>query len=118
MTWLKESDDFAVDCRALSDAAYRTHDEALLWVMRHLTGGRIPKRQLRWLAATKNPQKAAAELLAGGFWKDHGEEYEVIHGMEDQIEPEVLAKRKADAAERQRRKRRKDAGLLDEGDVT
>ena len=111
MTWLKLPDDFDDSADDLTDAAYRTHVNALLYVMRRETGPRFPKRKLRLFAGTSDPDAAVPELLACAFWKDHGDEYEVVHGMEHQPEPEVLAKRRADDAERQRRKRRVDAGL-------
>src|SRR5215207_6648196 len=111
--WLKKSDDFSEECAHLSDAAYRTHDEALLWVMRREIGPRFPKRELKRLAETKtgNPDAAARELVARGFWLDHGTEYEVVHHMEHQPEPEVLTRRREMEAERQRRARLKKAGL-------
>lgn len=118
MSWLKKSDDFAVDCVDLSDAAYRTHDEALLYVMQHETGGRFRKRALYWFAGTADPESAAAELVAAGFWKDHGSEFEVVHHIEHQPEPDVLASRRARNAARVRKHRRKKAGLDSEPDVT
>ena len=118
MTWLKLPDDFDDSCDELSDAAYRTHVNGLLYVMRRETGGRFPKRKLRLFAGTTDPDAAVLELLACGFWLDNTEDYEVAHGMEHQPEPEVLAKRRADAADRQRRKRRRDAGLPEDPDVT
>jgi hypothetical protein len=117
MSWLKKSDDFAVECASLSDAAYRTHDEGLLWVMHRETGGRFPKQELRRFAETADPDAAVAELLACGFWLDHGYEYEVVHHMEHQPEPDVLAKRRAANADRNRRWRRRNAGFPAEDDA-
>ncbi len=44
--WLKLSDDFGVDCArvGLSDAAFRTHTEALLWIMSRENGPMIDSR--------------------------------------------------------------------------
>ena len=113
MVWVKKSDDFSDECAAvsLSDAAYRTHDEGLLWVMRRETGARFPKRELRRFAETADPETAVRELIDCGFWRDHGDSYEVVHHMQHQVEPEVIAARRANDAERQRRVRRKLAGL-------
>jgi hypothetical protein len=110
---LKKSDDFADDCAraGLSDAAYRTHDEGLLWVMRRETGGWLDRLDLRRFAETRDPDAAVAELVAAGFWQPSGDGWLVIHGMEHQPELEVLAARRKAAAERQRRKRAKAAGL-------
>jgi hypothetical protein len=114
MSWLKKSDDFAIDCRDLSDAAYRTHDEGLLWAMHRLNRGRFAKRELYRFAETMDPDKAAAELVEAGLWKDLGDSYEIVHCMPDQEEPDVLTKRRADTAERTRKWRRKAAGLPEE----
>ena len=98
----------------LSDAAYRTHDEALLWVMRREVGPRFPKHELRRFAETSDPETAARELVACGFWIDHdGDGFEVLHHMEHQVEPEVIARRREMDAERQRKARLKKAGLAD-----
>jgi hypothetical protein len=111
VSWLKKSDDFGRDCRDLSDAAYRLHDEGLLWVMYRENGGRFPKRELYWFAGTLDPDKAVAELLACGFWLDLVTDYEIKHHMEHQTEPEVMRKRRENDAKRQRARRRKAVGL-------
>jgi hypothetical protein len=118
MTWLKKSDEFSDECRNLSDAAYRTHDEGLLWVMRRENGGRFPKRELHRFAETLDPDKAAAELVAAGFWRDHGREFEIVHHMHHQVEIAVLIKRRENTAERTRRWRRREAGFAPEDDGT
>jgi len=69
VTWLKLSDDFHDQCAALSDAAYRTHVEALGWVMRRETGGSLSRRDVLRCIETEDPDAAIEELLAGGFWK-------------------------------------------------
>lgn len=114
MVWLLLSDDFAEDVARveLSDAAFRTHVEGLLWTMRRLTDGRIGPRELRRLAETEDPQAAVRELVAAGFWTglpDGG--FQIQHAMEHQPEAEVVETRRRQNAERQARHRRKKAGL-------
>ncbi|MET0966270.1 MAG: hypothetical protein ABWZ02_07745 [Nakamurella sp.] len=113
MTWAKLSDDFPDDCaRAdLSDAAFRTHAEGLCWAMRKEDGGRIRHLDLRRLAETADPGTAAVELVAKGFWSAAPGGWQIEHHMEYQPEPDLLVAKRSNNAARQRRKRRKDAGL-------
>ena len=66
MTWLKLPDDFDDRCDDLSDAAYRTHVNALLYVMRRELGSRFPKRMLRRIAQTADPGVAVTSWLHAG----------------------------------------------------
>jgi hypothetical protein len=103
MGWLQLSDDFPDECGNLSDAAFRTHVEGLVWAMRRENGGRFPKRELFRFAEVIDPDKAGVELVAAGWWLDLDEDYRILHQMNYQTEPAVLAKRRADTAERTRR---------------
>ena len=118
MTWLKLSDDFADDCAAhsLTDAAVRTHLEGLLWCMRRGTGGELSDIHIRRCVETADPTTAIAELLAVGFWQRADGGYRILHGMDVQIEPDVLEQRRKNERERQRRKRREDARLAAEAE--
>jgi hypothetical protein len=111
LTWLKTSDDYPDQCADLSDAAYRTHHEALSWVMRRENGGRIPYREVRRFAESTAAHTAVQELVEQGFWHDDGTAYIVRHHMEHQPEPELIRKRREMAAERQRKARLKKAGI-------
>lgn len=113
MTWLKLGDEFADQCGrvGLSDAAVRTHVEGLLWTMRRETAGRIGATEVRRFAETEKPAAAIAELLAVGFWEQINGGYLIRHHMEHQPEPDLIEKRRENAAERQRRKRRRAAGM-------
>lgn len=111
MTWTKLSDDFGDQCAALSDAAFRTHVEGLLWTMRRETGGQISARDLRRFAETHDPDVAAAELVAVGWWKPEPNGWRIAHHMEHQPEPDLIARRRELDAGRQRRHRRRKAGL-------
>lgn len=113
--WLKLSDDFGVDCArvGLSDAAFRTHTEALLWIMSRENGPMIDSRDLRRFAETAEPARAVAELVEAGYWEPVGDRWHVLHQMKHQPEPDLIAKRREDTAERKRRQRRKQARLDD-----
>lgn len=119
--WLKLSDDFADDAAraGLSDAAFRTHIEALLWIMRREGKPVLDRRDLRRALESPQAEGAVSELLAAGWWqrRDDGRVH-VLHGMDHQPEPEVIARRREAATERQRRKRLKAVGIdPDTGEV-
>jgi hypothetical protein len=111
MTWLKLSDDFDDDCARtdLSDAAFRTHVQGLLYAMRRETGGWLDDRSVRRFPDTKDPEAAIAELVASGFWARGDGGYQVIHQMEWQPTPEDLAARREADAARQAKARTKRA---------
>ena len=111
MTWTKLSDSFGDELAGLSDAAFRTHVEGLLWTMRRETDGHLGEREVRRFAETAEPGAAVQELLDHGLWAHKPGGYVVLHHLEHQPEREVMAARRATAADRQARKRRKDAGL-------
>lgn len=113
MTWAKLSDDYPVQTAPLSDAAFRTHTEALCWTMLRETGGRISDREVQRFAETQDPEKAVEELVRRAFWKVDGGGYLIVHHMEHQPEPDLIAKRRQNGAERARKHRRKLAGLGD-----
>ena len=113
MTWTKLSDDFGDDCAraGLSDAAFRLHVEGLLWAMRRENGGHVDLRDIARFADASDPTAAVVELVAAGFWQRDGKDCRIVHHMEHQPEPEVLAARRKKTAERLRRHRRERAGL-------
>lgn len=116
MTWLKLSDDFADDLAriGLSDAAFRAHVEGLLWSMRRETGGELDRIAVRRCIEVADPDAAIQELVDAGLWaRLPGGGFQVVHGMDVQVEPDVMAKRREANAERQRRKRRKAVGIPD-----
>jgi hypothetical protein len=111
VTWTKISDDFAEQCADLSDAAFRTHVEGLIWSMKRETGGMIPMGDVKRFAESEHRHEAVAELVQLGYWTQLDNGYRIEHHMEHQVEPEVIAARRVNNAERQRRARRKAAGL-------
>jgi hypothetical protein len=114
MSWTKLSDDFGDHCAGLSDAAFRTHVEALVWTMRRETGGYINARDVRRFGESVHVDMAVTELVNCGWWSIENDGYRVNHHMEHQPEPDVIAARRHLAAERQRRKRRKAAGVTED----
>ncbi|MBD3946473.1 hypothetical protein [Nocardioides ganghwensis] len=100
MTWAKLSDDFGDACADLSDAAFRTHVEGLLWAMRRETGGDLSPRDIRRFVETADPASAIAELVAAGFWQETQTGWRITHAMGDQPTPDEIRARKAQAAAR------------------
>jgi hypothetical protein len=96
MVWVKLSDDFPIKPAELkvSDASFRTHVEGLCWVMKQENAGLVSESALKRLAETENPQQAVQELVDKGLWKRIEGGYQILHHMELQIEPEVLAIRR------------------------
>lgn len=113
MTWLKLSDSFGDECAdaELSDAAFRTHVEGLLWTMRRESGGRLTARDVKRFAETNCPDVAVVELIRAGFWTETASGHAVVHHMDQQAEPKILAQRRKLAADRQRGVRRRKARL-------
>jgi hypothetical protein len=82
VTWAKfgcEFDD-EVASAGLSDAAHRTHSEAIKWLYRvERTDMRIPKRMLRHIAFSTDYERAIRDLIAAKFWRERGDAYQVLH---------------------------------------
>jgi len=113
--WLKLTDDFPARCAAagLSDAAVRTHIDALCSIMAREKGPVLTARELRRFLESEDTDRAVAELLAAGWWVREGSDgtVRVVENMADQPEPEVIAKRREATADRKRRERLRRAGL-------
>lgn len=105
MVWTKLNDRYGDDCAPLSDAAFRTHTEALNWTMRRETEGRITTRDLRRFAETADPDAAVAYLVEIGWWVGHesGDGWQVIKDMDYQRTKEQIGADRAATADRQRR---------------
>jgi len=116
MVWTKLSDDFGDECakQGLSDAAFRTHVEGLLWTMRRETDGRIPEKDLKRFAESDQAADGLVEVLEKGLWRTTSDGYEIVHHMEHQTTSDVLRKRREANSVRQQRRRRKAVGLPDE----
>jgi hypothetical protein len=87
MTWLKLSDDFADKCADLSDAAFRTHTEGLIWTMRRENGGRLSYRDARRALESLNADDAIKELVACGYWTAESWGWQIRDHMESPAHP-------------------------------
>ncbi|HEY1319560.1 MAG TPA: hypothetical protein VGF32_04905 [Streptosporangiaceae bacterium] len=82
MTWTKTGSEFSDECAAaaISDSAYRTHHEAIGWLYQiEDTTLRIRKGLIRRFAGSDLWESAAKELADAGFWRDHGDAWEILH---------------------------------------
>src|SRR5918998_2982553 len=73
MTWCKFGTEFFDDLAnaGLSDAAVRTHAEAISWIYRvEQTDLRIPKHLVRRFAGSEAWEVAVKDLVAAEFWRD------------------------------------------------
>jgi hypothetical protein len=85
MTWAKYGTEFSDECAeaGLSDAAYRTHAEAIEWLYRvEQPSLRIPKGIVRRFAGSPHYERAIRELVAAGFWEDRGDCWALVHHSE------------------------------------
>lgn len=111
MTWCKLGDEWPDAARDLSDAAYRTHTEALCWSARRLLDLIITKRDIPRFAETGDPESAVAELVRTGWWQEIPEGYYIgVRFAEWQLESTVVQARRDSNAIRQRRHRLHKAG--------
>lgn len=112
MSWTKLGDEFADDADrlGLTDAAVRTHVDALMWSNRRLLDLRIPKRDLARFAFSPDAEAAAKDLEAAGWWLDEGETWLLAYHPEWQQTREQVEAQRADMRERQERSRRHRAG--------
>ncbi|HLM22218.1 MAG TPA: hypothetical protein VK390_11930 [Propionibacteriaceae bacterium] len=109
MTWTKLGTEFFDDCAeaVLSDAAVRTHAEAIGYLYGQenfdLT---LKKSTMRRWAGSDCPEEAALELVAAGMWTDGKAEWTVVHHA-DVIRQSLTAqlKKREDDKARARKKR-------------
>lgn len=118
MVWLKLSDDFTdrLARTGVSDAAFRTHIEALSWTMRYESGGAIDEIDIKRFADSEQAPAAIQELVDKDIWRkeereDSGQKrhrFRLMMGMEDQPTPEQIETRRAGNSFRQHQKRERD----------
>ncbi len=75
MTWTKLEEEWPDAAREMTDAAFRTHVEALCWSNRRGLDLHIPKRDLKRFAETDDPETAVKNLIAAGWWQDCGDKW-------------------------------------------
>lgn len=85
-TWFKFYNDLVDDPRfvALSDAAWTLHIHGMAYCSKNLTDGVIPRGMIRRLCGTKDPMKAAKELVAAGMWAEDDDGWEVVDYLKGQ----------------------------------
>jgi hypothetical protein len=105
MTWTKLGDEFAHDARRLSDAAVRTHLDAVIWSNLHGLDLLVPVADLPRLAYSPEAGAAASELTAAGWWEDRGDHWYLAYRAEWQPTHEQVRERRERDAERKRRAR-------------
>jgi hypothetical protein len=100
MTYAKFGSEFPdyLAADGLSDAAFRTHAEAIMWVY-HVEAWdlRVPKHMLRRIAASIDWETAVKDLTAAGYWADDGDAWMIRHHG-----TVILASLAAQAAKRER----------------
>lgn len=115
MTWRKTGTEFDDECAnvGLSDAAYRTHLEAIGFIYKiENVECRFAKSALRRFATSERTSEAIKELLDHGFWCEHPNHYEIRHHS-DVIRDSLAAqqsKRDRDRKAQQNRRARQDKG--------
>jgi hypothetical protein len=109
MSWTKLGDEFPPAAADLSDAAYRTHTEALCWSSWRLLDLRIPKRDLLRFANTTDPEQATKELVTADWWEDRGDHWWIgVRWPEwQQSREQVEDKRAKWSADKERQRRHK-----------
>lgn len=111
MTWTKLGEEWPDAARELSDAAFRTHVEALCWSNRRGLDLTIPKRDLKRFAETDDPDTAVKNLVTASWWQDCGDSWFIgVQFADWQIEASVVAKRREQSALTTRRSRLHQAG--------
>jgi hypothetical protein len=110
MSWTKLGDEFLPAAADLSDAAYRTHTEALSWSSWRLLDLRIPKRDLLRFANTDDPERAAKELVEADWWEDNGDHWWIgVRWPEwQQTRTQVQDKRAKWSADKDRQRKHRD----------
>ena len=96
MTWTKTGSEFPDDAYnvELSDAAYRTHHEAITYLYKiERTDCFIRTDEVRRFAGSPHAEMAVTELVNLGWWRIQGQGYEVAHHA-DVIRRSIVAQQK------------------------
>ena len=112
MTWTKLGDEFSDDCAnaGLSDAAYRTHVEAIGWLYRvERMDLHIPKHLLRRFVGSEDWEDAVRDLVALDWWRNRDGHYQLVR-HEDVVRQSLAAQQSKRSRDKkaQADKRRRD----------
>lgn len=114
MSWTKLGDEFGDVTASLSDAAVRTHIDALNYSNRLLLDLIVPKKALIRFANSDSRDAAAYELTAAGWWEDRGPEWFIgCRFPEWQQESAEVIRRRGQMRDAQTRRRRHARGEHD-----
>lgn len=122
MTWTKLGSEFFPECmhHGLSDAATRTHAEAIAYLYEvEEMSCTIPKRLVRTFAGSESFGDAIEVLVALEWWKDRGGKWEILHHA-DVIRQSIAAQiKQRDRTKRSSRSyRERHAGESEDGNST
>ena len=124
MTWTKLPTSYSDDLASagLTDAAYRTHTEAIQWLYHcEIRTGRIPKHIVRRFASSPDYEQAIKDLLALGYWADDVDTYTLIQHaavIAESLEAQESRKASNKRAQQAYRDKRKPVSADDDADVS
>lgn len=124
MTWAKFGSEFSDHCAeaGLSDAAFRTHVEALMYCYANEKADLTIHRHLvrRWAGSERYPD-AITELVQRGFWEAVGDDWRILHHgdvFRQSLAYQVNERERAKNAMRKRRAQAAEADPTVTPDVT
>jgi hypothetical protein len=124
MTWTKLPTSYSDDLASagLTDAAYRTHTEAIQWLYHcEIRTGRIPKHIVRRFASSPDYEQAIKDLLALGYWADDVDTYTLIQHaavIAESLEAQESRKASNKRAQQAYRDKRKPVSADDDAGVS
>lgn len=115
MTWTKLGVEFFDECAeaGLSDAAVRTHTEALSYLFRvESSDMRVRRNLIPRFAGSTEWQTAVAELIESGFWRNEGTSVRVLHHGDVFRSSLAAQQKKRDRDKRAQQKARSISGVV------
>jgi hypothetical protein len=109
VTYAKFGSEFpdSLAAAGLSDAAFRTHAEAIMWVY-HVEAWdlRVPKHMLRRIVSSSEWETAVKDLVAAGYWTDGGAAWVIRHHAQVIISSLIAQARKRERDRRAQQNKR------------
>lgn len=102
MPWARLDDMLPVHpkVRGLSDASFRLYICAICWSNLHMTDGKIPGAQLRFVSDVRAPKQRADELVTAGLWDITDDGWQIHDYLEYQPSAEKVRRERVLKAER------------------